>query len=308
VAQLTIYDTLLQIGGPHAALKAFSRRHLANSGFSLNSLEPVPEALKYEMSNLVEDAYDAMYGDWTKLAGRRMFKDVADERGFPFPLESREHMLECFHAFGEVGEQYFPLGKRFHSNLERYGHGHERTWCKEHWGMESDVEESLAEIFPDAIRIVFSWDGPIPPKTLKLLSQAHPDLTFSISSIAETGRRGKKLDMRNGKQVKKYSVSDEEVRDEIWAFRRDIDRRLLATISDSAEWIDEIEMSEKARPMLKGSRFSLRFLMDRLEQGDTVEHLADRFPQLAERHINKMVRSLASQGRPAVLDLTSEQA
>ncbi|HEY5994880.1 MAG TPA: hypothetical protein VIU46_09825 [Gallionellaceae bacterium] len=303
MAHQTVYDTLLEISGSHDALREFSRRHLANSRFSLDSLDPVPDALKYEMSNLVEDGYDAMYGDWTKLARRWMFKDVADERGFPFPLESREHILECFHAFGEVGEQYFPLGERFHSNLERYGHGHERTWCQEHWGMDYDVEESLVEMLPDVTRIAFSSQGSVPPKTLKLLSQAHPELTFSISSISEMGRRGKKLDMRNGKQVKKYSLPDEEIRDAIWGFRRDVDFRLLASVSNSAEWIDEVEMSERGRPTLKSTRFSLGFMMYRLEQGETVEHLVGRFPALTEKHI-KMIRSLALQGRPAIIDLS----
>lgn len=303
MAQLTIYDTLLELSGSDDALQSFSRRHLANSRFSLDSLDPVPKELKYEMSNLVEDGYDALYGDWTKLSGRQMFKDAAEARGFPFPLESRDQIVECFHAFGEVGEQYFPLGHCFHSNLERYGHGHERTWCEEHWGMDSDVEESLAEILLDVIRIAFSSDGSIPQKTLKLLSLAHPGLTFCVYSLSESGRRGKKFDMKNGKQLKKYSASDEEIRDAIWGFRRDVDFRLLASVSNSAEWIDEIEMSERGGPTLKGTRFSLGFMMYRLSQGETVEHLAGRFPALTEKHI-KMIRSLALQGRPTVLGLS----
>lgn len=295
------YDTLIELNGSPEALGEFSQRHLSGQRFSFNSLKPVPEELKMTMNNFVEDGYDALYGDWTKLTGRRMFKEIADERGYPFPLETHEQVLECINCLGEFGEQRLALGRQLKSNLDRYGYGIELDWCKAHWGMKYDVDFPLAEVLPDRTRLTFMSLGPIPKKALALLSSAHPELTFTVSSINESGLRAKKFDLKNGRQAATYTVTDGDVSNAIWQYQGDLGLRLLASVSDSAEWLDQIESSKRGHSMLKGTRFSVDVLMHYVSEGEAVESLAERFSALNERHI-LVLRSLAAVGgRPSIL-------
>ena len=125
--------SLIELSGPTRALMAFRAKHLAAGTFDFNTVDPMAPELEIESSSAVDTGYAALYGDWTSEAGRWMFKEPAQEFGFPFPLESREQVIKCLQSF-DSADMYLLPARTFHENITKYGHGDWYSWCSEHWG------------------------------------------------------------------------------------------------------------------------------------------------------------------------------
>lgn len=279
------FDVLIEIDGPASSLDSFALQHLAGGVFSFNSIAPMPVKLDFDMNNFVEDGYNALYGDWQTLTGRWMFKEAAAQHGYPFPLESREQIIECVKALGEHGEKRLALGHLFKSNLDHFGHGHRAQWRKANWGIEGDAGEVVMEVSSSAIRIAFSICGTPPKKALSLFSKPYPDLNFEISCVSESGKRGKKILMKKGKEVGKPVASDEELGNAIWSFRRRAGLQCFARQLGNDVYLQYVEMNERGRLMFKGLGIALEFVLRRLSSGETIDALALKMPELTANHI-----------------------
>ena len=285
---LNSYDVLIETSGPASALDTFFREQLGSGRFSLNSVVEMPAALDLPMNNFVEDGYDALYGDWSKLAGRWMFKEAAAQRGYPFPLASREQVLVCIKALGEDGEMRLQLGRRFHLNRECHGHGHAAPWRKQHWGVELDVDEVVAEAVPDAVRLAFRSGSAVPGKALVQLSKRYADLDIVVAYVNEAGKRGRKFTLKKGRETEKYACSDEVIHDAIIQFRRVAGLQWLAQGDRHPIWAAQVEMNARGRPVFKGTGIAIDFALARLAAGETGEQLRQRFGALTADHIQAL--------------------
>ncbi len=181
------YRAELRVSGDDAALDQFQAHHLAGGSFSFDTVLPTPPELLYDLNNFVEDGYQAQFGDWTQLASRWMFKPHATEAGYPFPLQSREQVLDCLLALGDDGLVRLQLGKLYQSNLERHGFGHAADWRKQHWGGWSDADGVSIECAAEGLTIYFMTAGPPPKKALAAMAKQHPALGFGLEYQDDCG-------------------------------------------------------------------------------------------------------------------------
>lgn len=291
----TVYDSLLTLEGAEAEIAAFAARHLAARMFSFASIAPLPGELVYALDMFVEDGYAALYGDWRDLAGRWMFKEHAAACGYGFPLEAREQVLDCLRALGEHGETRLRLGERFKANLDRHGHGHATTWCKAHWGHDTDMFDAMFEAGPTSIRIAFATFGRPNSRAITRYSTLHPTLRMSLVSLHEAGKLPKLEKIRAGKLSKGEPVDIETAIERVWGFRRAIGPAWLA--GEFGRPVDEVvEFDASGRAFFSGTRIALAFARGRIDAGDTPEELAQR-NALTPAHA-ELLRLLATRRPP----------
>lgn len=305
MSERDFYDSLLEIGGSQPALTRFTETHLARATFSFNSVVPMPLELDFDLNNFVEDGYDALFGNWRNLVERWMFKPAAAERGYPFPLETRDQVLECIAALGEYGDERFRLGRQFKSNLDRHGHGHCSSWRLEKWGIDNDVAEVVVEQTGDCTRIAFETYGAPPKKLFLVVSAANPDLTFELTYLSEWGKRPKRCAFIGGEQRTRPPLTTEACKAVVWGFRRRAGLTWLRRTLVHPELIDLLEMNERGRAMLKGADMALNFALHRAAQGESPEELARRFPKLEARHVEALRELVGAQPRVPADGLTS---
>ena len=281
-------DILVEVSGAAHALELLRREQFGAGRFSFNTIVPMPAELDLPLNNFVEDGFDALFGDWSRLSARWMLKEAAELRGYPFPLTSRDQVLDCLNALGEDGERRLALGRRFQSNLERHGHGHAAAWRKEYWGVAADVDEVVAEISLDAVSVAFRCDTPFPRKALIQLSKRYPELRMAVSCASETGKRGRKLVLHKGREIEKADTDGGAGWAAIVQFRCGAGLRWLARGEPEHEWISQIEMNGRGRPVFKGASVAVDFALSRLTAGETPEQLRQRFSALTELHLQAL--------------------
>lgn len=274
------HDVLIVVEGQTAHLGHFSQLCLAQRVFSFNAILPMPRELDFELNSMVEDACDAMFGQWQNVASRRMFREHAEKHGFPFPLASREQVLACIKEFGEHGEKMFALGALFQANQARFGHGHMHAWRKANWGIECDVEELIVDAQDDSIHIAFSLCGAMPKKILSLVSKTHKDLGFLVFDVSERGRNGKKYRIASGKELEKFAVDDREVSEAIIGLRQRCGIDWINRISGRSDGDRFVEITDSGRAFFKGTQYALRYAVNRLAAGEPVGETMARLPGL----------------------------
>lgn len=280
------YDFLFEATGSAADLQTFSQRHLARGAFSFNSIRAMPPELDYEFNNFVSDGYDTLFGDWTDLTGRWMFKEAAAERGYPFPLQSREQVLECTKALGEFGEQRLALGRLFKANLDTHGFGHAAEWRTAHWGCSEDVDETIASIEIDSIaeprvRLSCNCYGAPPRPLFVQLSAMHPELRMRVVAVSQSGKHGSQFGLFKGKAQTLPKIAPEQAAEQVQGFRREAGLPWLRHIGYPQALLSQIEMSERGYPVFSGAKVSLRLARDCLRRGESTESFASRFPELS---------------------------
>lgn len=280
---------LLKINGPTSDLENFKHSCLSEYRFSFNTLIPTPPSLEFDLNNFVEDGYCALYGEWTKLAGRWMFKEAAAEKGFEFPLSTREQVIECTKALGEMGEKRFELGKLFHANIDRYGHGHVDAWRKEHWGVIDDASSVVIRFSDESIDIAFNLADAPPKKLLALFSKPYPTLTFTITYVKENGKGGKSYRLRQGKLAESISLENTDFLVDVKKFRISQTLPWLCLISGNDLLVEQIAVDDGGHPILRGTAISVRFALQRLKSGVSAETLRVRCPEISDEHLKALV-------------------
>jgi uncharacterized protein (DUF433 family) len=293
MADRDFYDTLLDIAGPPEVLKRFSTVHLANDVFTFNSIDLMPADLDYEFSNFVEDGYEGLFGDWRNLADRWVFKEAASDRGYPFPLESREQVLDCITALGQCGEEQLRLGRLYKQNLDTYGYGHCLEWRRARWGTELDADELVAEVEPNRIRIAFSTYGAPPMELLRRYATQFPAMAIRVDYLNEWGKRPGAFSLESGKQKRQSTPTAELSKSIVWGFRRSAGLQWLRVTLAYPAIVDILEMNERGRARFKGAGMALTFALERMAAGEDPDALAKRFPTLETRHVEAL-KALAS--------------
>jgi len=209
--------SLVVIDGPDATLEAFTRRHLAGNTFDFNTVRPMPPGLDIESSSSVETGYAALYGDWQTVAGYWMFKEPAQQFGFPFPLESREQVIRSLQSF-DCAELYLAPAEAYHNNIIQHGHGDWHGWCRENWGAKWNADEVVIEAKDPPLYLKFVTAGSYPKPILKALSTTYPDLQFHVRYADEHLRWARDFVLVNGKETRKIKRPAKEISAEIRAF------------------------------------------------------------------------------------------
>ncbi len=197
----------VEIHGDVETLTTFTRESGLPGGFDLNAIDPMPSELDLQKTNLVETGYNAQYGEWQNVARQWMLKELAAEKGYPFPLESRDQVLDCLHAL-DVRDSYLGPGRRFADNLARFGHGSGETWREEHWGTRDSPDGVKVSITADGVCIWFVIDK-FPIKVMKKMSKKYPDLRFDFTYGDDALRNGRGLTLTNGREGAKEKLPKE---------------------------------------------------------------------------------------------------
>jgi hypothetical protein len=210
--------SLIELSGSTDPLMAFSAKHLATGTFDFNTVVPMPSDLQIESSSAVETGYAALYGDWQTEAARWMFKEPAQEFGFPFPLESREQVIQCLQSF-DCADMYLLPARAYHQNLAKYGHGDWYGWCSQHWGTKWNADEVRVLQAPDRVALSFVTAGSYPKPILKTLSLSYPEIAFHVRYYDEHFRWARDFVLVKGKETQKQKRPAKEVANEVEALR-----------------------------------------------------------------------------------------
>jgi hypothetical protein len=198
------YYMKIVISGARDEVDEFRATYLMGNAFDFGAIIPMPSNLDMDFNNLVETGYEALYGDWAKVAKFWMFKEPAQQKGYLFPLESREEVIDCLKSFA-CADSYLVSGRRFQENLDNFGHGSRVTWREESWGARGNAEGTKVATFEGMLVFWFIIDK-YPAKVLRKLSCLHPALNFRISMVDENKRIGRKFRLANGREIEKQKI------------------------------------------------------------------------------------------------------
>lgn len=173
-----------------------------------NSAIAMPPELDLEWTNVVETGYEAIYGDWEKVARQWMFKEPAARLGLAFPLESREDLLQAFKTM-DAWPEYKALADRVAENISRHGIATREPWQLKHWGTEGNAEGAKVET-RDGITTAWFIANKCPTPVLKTWSKRCPGIDFKVVYADDHLRGGKRFLMRGGRVGDQESLSREE--------------------------------------------------------------------------------------------------
>jgi hypothetical protein len=213
-----LVTSLIEISGSTDALAGFSAAHLESGSFDFNTVHRMPPELQIESSSAVETGYAALYGDWQLEAGRWMFKEPAQQFGFPFPLESREQVIKCLQSF-DCADMYLLPARTYHENVLRHGHGDWYGWCTEHWGTKWNADDVRIAQAHERVALSFVTAGSYPKPILKKLSLSFPGLAFRVRCYEEHCRWARDFVLSKGRETQKQKRPAREIANEVEAFR-----------------------------------------------------------------------------------------
>jgi hypothetical protein len=282
----TAYYVLMQAVGQPDAVAAFVQRHLARRNLSFGTLRPVPAGLEEGFPSDVEDAFDALFGDWTKVAGRHRFMEIAQSKGFAFPLESRDQVVACHEALEPHGPEALRRARVYQQNREQHGAGQVSQWCKLHWGVDVDATRTVAQVETSSVTVSFELGGAPGDKLLRLFSTEDPGLDFDTCYVTASGKRPNSVAFKAGK---KCSPAGEpglpEVQAWIAAFRRRCGLQWLSQWVSPELVARTVSMDDQGNYFLQGHQTSLDFAMSRLRAGESPASLQQRFPYISDEQV-----------------------
>lgn len=188
--------------------------HFGTGAFDFNSVVPMPAELNIEEDSAVTTGYAALYGDWTEPAQYWTWKESAVNLGHPFPLESREQLLECIRSL-DCADMYLAPAQQYKENIEKHGHGSWYGWCKEHWGTKWNAEDSKVESNPDAIVVRFTCATSFAKPVIAALSRRWPQLLVRVLYADEFELWGREYVLKDGSEVEKTKRRSGEILKEI---------------------------------------------------------------------------------------------
>ncbi len=284
--KLKVYRCMLDVTGPEDAIAAFQRLHLRGDRFSFNSLVDMPDSLDFENGKWVEDGYDIVHGDWTRLATNTYYESAARDLGFPFPLESRQQLMECARSF-EFGEQTLDLGQRFKQNLDSFGHGHAASWCKQHWGTEEDTLDVVAEVSTQRIRIAFTLCCAPSKATMMKYATSVPGLNCVFSYACRKTREGREFVLPRAKAGTSSFTPFEDVLEMIQEFRRAASLPWLVRITGDQNMDKLVQVGEFGDLVFSGTEIFFSHVLNFSGDADasTLEQFARGYPMLSPQQI-----------------------
>jgi len=128
-------------------------------------LVPMPAELDVEDRSDAQIAFEALHGDWRRVAAYAWVPEAA--------RESREALVGFLRE--QYGEEAFRLAERYRDNIARHGHATWYGWCVEHWGTKWNAyhsEVTAREPGLASVEFQTAWAEPEPVVTR--LSAKHP--------------------------------------------------------------------------------------------------------------------------------------
>lgn len=296
MANYLSYYALIQVSGDEAAISSFAQLHLNGPCLSFETLRPTPQGLAEGFPSDVEDAFDALYGDWTRVASRHRFAEPARELGLPFPLLSRDDAIACHEKIDPFGKEALAQARVRRRNTEVHGAGDVSTWRKLNWYVDSDAARTIASIHSNQITASFEIGCSVDETLIRLYSSAFPVLDFDFGSTLSTGKRPKCTRFHRGKKLpSKYQASKEELSQLIFSLRRG------HAVSWLSKWVHPelvqrtISLNEIGDYFLKGTAVSVNFALSRLRAGKELRALQQQFPEISDDHADLLSTLQAAQ-------------
>lgn len=205
---------LLELSGDPDSLASCREVHFAGGAFDFNSVTPMPPELEIEEGSAVTTGYDALYGDWTEPAKYWTWKESAAKLGHPFPLESREQLLECIRSL-DCAEMYLAPAKQYRDNVENHGFGSWHGWCRKHWGSHWNAEDSSIDARPALIKVRFTAASAFPKPIVTALSKKWPAIEIRVRYAHEHGRSGGDYVLKAGRELRRQKRPTADILTEI---------------------------------------------------------------------------------------------
>lgn len=193
---------VLHMTGDAGSLASCRDAHFAPGPFDFNSVIRMPAELDIEEGSAVTTGYDALYGDWTEPAKYWTWKESAARLGHPFPLQSREQLLECIRSL-DCAEMYLAPARQYKENMEKHGFGSWHGWCKKHWGSQWNAEDPKFAVEPGRIMVRFTAASAFPKPVITALSKKWPALEIRVRYAHEHGRWGGDYVLKAGREMRK---------------------------------------------------------------------------------------------------------
>jgi hypothetical protein len=288
------YQVIIEVVGSESELLSFAKK-VSKEGFAFERFEPTPVDLCIEEGSFADDGFAAMHGDWKGVAARDMLREPAKALGYPFPLQSREQVRECFHALGEVGRRQLLLGDRLQKNIDSHGAPNSRLWRKRAWGTEHETECVVVSCSPDAVSIAFALDAAVPSKILVAISKQYPALTFNVGVAADSAKRASSAVWIGGTRTAERSEDPSALLRKVREFRQASSLPWLSSISGGLDAASLLEVAGDGRVVVRGTDTALVFLMSRLRQGLTGGQLAAKYSEVSSAH-SKLLEALSVAG------------
>ncbi|KQZ45146.1 hypothetical protein [Duganella sp. Root1480D1] len=181
-----------------------------------NSAIAMPPALDLEWSNVVETGYEAIHGDWRKVAAQWMFKEAASSLGLAFPPQSREDLLQAFRTM-ECWPEYKAMADRAAGNLAEHGFATREPWQLKHWGTEGNADGGMIEAL-EGRKTVWFIANKCPTPVLKAWSRRVPEIDLHVTYADDQQRSGKRFIVREGRIGEQARLQPEERKALVEAF------------------------------------------------------------------------------------------
>jgi len=190
----------------------------AGRAVDFNSAIAMSPGLNLEWTNVVETGYEAVHGEWQKVARQWMFKGPASSLGLAFPLQSREELLQAFRSM-ECWPEYKALADRAANNLAEYGFATREPWQLKHWGTEGNAEAGVVEASGGST-IAWFLANKCPTPVLKAWSKRTPGTDLNVTCADDELRGGKRFTVRDGRVSGQASLERDERKALVDAFAR----------------------------------------------------------------------------------------
>ncbi|MEW6163610.1 MAG: hypothetical protein AB1642_00965 [Pseudomonadota bacterium] len=189
-------ENRLSVSGPKETVAKIIKATKVDQGeFDFNGIVPMPPELHITSGSSTSWGEDILYGDWSRMLGFPVWRDLFFELTGGHLPETREEMIyliENEHRLYQPSNRLswsFNLkeARQAESNREKYGFKDWYDWSVAKWGTkwnggEVDVESMEAEGF--TIYFSTAWSPPVP--VIEALCEQYPDVEAELS-YAETG-------------------------------------------------------------------------------------------------------------------------
>jgi hypothetical protein len=189
-------ENRLSVSGPREIIAAIIQATKLNAGeFDFNGIVPMPPELHITSGSSTSWGEDILYGDWARMLGFPVWRDLFLELTGGHLPETREEMIHLIENERRLYENCDRLSWAFNlkearqakANREKYGFKDWYDWSIVNWGTKwngGDASVESLELESFTIHFSTAWSPPIP--VIAALCDQHPDVEVEMA-YAETG-------------------------------------------------------------------------------------------------------------------------
>lgn len=167
--------------------------------FDFNGVVPMPIALAITCGSTTDNGFDALYGDWQRVADWLQRGGDLEAVGAEVPA-SREELIALLEAHPDAFSGVsLAEGRQAQANLETFGHKTWYEWCLDKWGTKWNSGEDLeVDVSETSISVSFdtAWSPPLPvmaalcarfPRIRLTLTYSEPGMGFAGTAVGADG-------------------------------------------------------------------------------------------------------------------------